>query len=272
MARDPPGRRWLALAAQGEAADALRQRARRSRRRADRARGGAAAGGLSQRGRRSTARIAPPCCIRTSTTHATRCRPAPFRFPTADMNFVLRAAEPLGPSLVVAFLTEKQVNLLELGIEGRDAAGKMQQVFTEVCARATRALVVEARENQICSRDARRSGSIRRRIRGGRLPCHQASSLLVLRRAAGGVAGGRGAAAVSSCCRRASTSRSSPRAPRPAPHSDPRAADFNAPTITVVKPDAHAPDPASGRHRRALPAGAGAPRSTSARSRSCTGS
>jgi metacaspase-1 len=70
-----------------------------------------------------------------------------FRFPTAQMNFVLRAAEPVGPSLVVAFLTEKPVNLLELGIEGRDAAGQMQQVFTEVSARATRALSVEARQS-----------------------------------------------------------------------------------------------------------------------------
>ena len=69
-----------------------------------------------------------------------------FRFPTAEMNFVLRASEPVGPSLVVAFLTETPVNLLELGIEGRDAAGRMQQVFTEVTARATRALTVEARQ------------------------------------------------------------------------------------------------------------------------------
>lgn len=70
-----------------------------------------------------------------------------FRFPTAEMNFVVRAAEPLGPSLVVAFLTNKPVNLLELGIEGRDAAGRMQQAFTEVNARATRALTVEARQS-----------------------------------------------------------------------------------------------------------------------------
>lgn len=75
----------------------------------------------------------------------------PFRFPTADMNFVLRAAEPLGPSLVVAFLTDRRVNLLELGIEGRDAAGQMQQVFTEVSARATRAITVEARRSQFAA-------------------------------------------------------------------------------------------------------------------------
>lgn len=75
----------------------------------------------------------------------------PFRFPTSDMNFVLRAAEPLGPSLVVAFLTEKRVNLLELGIEGRDAAGQMQQAFTDVSARATRAITVEARAHQFAA-------------------------------------------------------------------------------------------------------------------------
>ncbi|MGO9803605.1 MAG: caspase family protein [Steroidobacteraceae bacterium] len=70
-----------------------------------------------------------------------------FKFPTAEMNFIVRAAEPVGPSLVVAFLTDKRVNLLELGVEGRDAAGRMQQTFTEVSARATRALTVEARQS-----------------------------------------------------------------------------------------------------------------------------
>jgi metacaspase-1 len=69
-----------------------------------------------------------------------------FRFPTPEMNFVVRASEPTGPSLVVAFLTDKKVNLLDLGVEGRDAAGRMQQAFTEVNARATRALVVEGKD------------------------------------------------------------------------------------------------------------------------------
>jgi metacaspase-1 len=78
---------------------------------------------------------------------ANEVKAGPFRFPTADMGFVLRASEPLGPSLVVAFLTDKPVNLLELGVEGRDAAGKMEQTFTEVSARATRAISVEARQN-----------------------------------------------------------------------------------------------------------------------------
>lgn len=84
-------------------------------------------------------------------TPANEVKAGPFRFPTTDMNFVLRAAEPLGPSLVVAFLTDKRVNLLELGIEGRDAAGQMQQAFTDVSARATRAITVEAREHQFAA-------------------------------------------------------------------------------------------------------------------------
>jgi metacaspase-1 len=75
----------------------------------------------------------------------------PFRFPTKDMNFILRASEPAGPSLVVAFLTDSPVNFLTLGIDGRDAAGHMQQVFTEVSARATRAISVEARPSQFAA-------------------------------------------------------------------------------------------------------------------------
>jgi len=79
--------------------------------------------------------------------NANEVKAGPFKFPTPEMNFVVRASEPTGPSLVVAFLTDKRVNLLELGIEGRDAAGRMQQTFTEVSARATRALTVEARQS-----------------------------------------------------------------------------------------------------------------------------
>jgi hypothetical protein len=68
-----------------------------------------------------------------------------FTFPTRDMSFVVRATEPAGPTLVVAFLSSRKVNFLDLGIEGRDDAGRMQAAFTEVTARATRALAVEAR-------------------------------------------------------------------------------------------------------------------------------
>lgn len=71
-----------------------------------------------------------------------------FQFPTASMTFDLLASEPVGPTLVLAFLSDKKINLLDLGVEGRDAAGKMQQTFTEVTALATRAITVEARHHQ----------------------------------------------------------------------------------------------------------------------------
>jgi hypothetical protein len=71
-----------------------------------------------------------------------------FQFPTPSMNFDLLASEPAGPTLVLAFLSDRKVNLLDLGVEGRDTAGKMQQTFTEVTALATRAISVEARHHQ----------------------------------------------------------------------------------------------------------------------------
>jgi len=74
-----------------------------------------------------------------------------FQFPTPSMGFRLRATEPAGPTLVVAFLSDKKVNLLDLGIEGRDAAGKMRSAFTEVTARATRAISIEARHDGFAS-------------------------------------------------------------------------------------------------------------------------
>jgi hypothetical protein len=67
-----------------------------------------------------------------------------FSFPTPQMKFRVAAAPPTGPTLVVAFLTDKDVNLLNTGVEGRDAAGKMQETFTEVNGRGTRALKIEA--------------------------------------------------------------------------------------------------------------------------------
>src|ERR1700689_633900 len=74
-----------------------------------------------------------------------------FVLPSADMKLGLRASEPLGPSLIVAFLSDKPVNLLESGIEGRNAAGKMESMFTEVSAKGTRAITVEARESKVAA-------------------------------------------------------------------------------------------------------------------------
>jgi len=70
------------------------------------------------------------------------------RIPTADMPFVLPAQEPQGPTLVAAFLSTTPLDLRALGIEGRDARGKLTQTFTNLSAAATRAIGVAAREEK----------------------------------------------------------------------------------------------------------------------------
>jgi metacaspase-1 len=68
-----------------------------------------------------------------------------FVFPTVDMPFTLPAAEPLGKTLIVAFLSDKPVNAIEMGIEGRDAAGRLSATFTEPTQVFVRAVQVAAR-------------------------------------------------------------------------------------------------------------------------------
>lgn len=68
------------------------------------------------------------------------------QLPSADMEFVLPAQEPLGPTLVVAFLSQEPINLRELGVEGRDASGKLSRVFTDVSTVGTRAIGVAAKK------------------------------------------------------------------------------------------------------------------------------
>jgi hypothetical protein len=68
------------------------------------------------------------------------------QLPSADMKFVLPAQEPIGPTLVVAFLSQEPINLRELGVEGRDASGKLTQVFTDVSTVGTRAIGVAAKK------------------------------------------------------------------------------------------------------------------------------
>jgi metacaspase-1 len=80
-----------------------------------------------------------------SFTKDNKVKPGAFSFPLETMDFQLRASEPLGPSLVVAYLTEQPVSFYELGVEGRDSQGVMQSALTSLSNQATRAITVEAR-------------------------------------------------------------------------------------------------------------------------------
>ena len=77
--------------------------------------------------------------------------PGNFLVPTNEGVYRVRVVRPTGPTLVVAFLSDNKVNLLELGIEGRDTAGNMQAKFTEVSGRGTRALALESSAPQFAA-------------------------------------------------------------------------------------------------------------------------
>ena len=67
--------------------------------------------------------------------------------PTSRMNFTLPASEPVGQTLVVAFLTDQPVNFYESQVGGqRDAKGDYTGDFAEVSPVATRAISVAPKE------------------------------------------------------------------------------------------------------------------------------
>jgi hypothetical protein len=71
-----------------------------------------------------------------------------FTFPTAQMAFDLLAAEPLGPTLVVAFLTSDPINFYQDTVEDRDAAGHIKLDFVSLSHTATRAIRVAPRKSE----------------------------------------------------------------------------------------------------------------------------
>ena len=76
-----------------------------------------------------------------------------FRFPANEAGFELAAAKPLGPTLVLAFVSQQPINFREEGFEGRDASGKYGKgaVFTTVSYGATRAITVRRKEEVAAS-------------------------------------------------------------------------------------------------------------------------
>lgn len=63
-----------------------------------------------------------------------------LRIPTPEMRFRLQAAEPIGPSLNVAFLTERQIDLYEEGVGGRGKDGHYEVLVNALSAKATKAV------------------------------------------------------------------------------------------------------------------------------------
>ena len=65
-----------------------------------------------------------------------------FKIPTEEMDFVLPASEPVGPTLVAAFVTEDPINFYEQTLDDRDANGNVNVTFTTLSHKATRAIRV----------------------------------------------------------------------------------------------------------------------------------
>lgn len=72
-----------------------------------------------------------------------------IRIPTENMAFELPAAEPLGPTLVAAFVTQDAINFHEQALEGRDANGNITVEFTTLSASATRAIRIAPKREQM---------------------------------------------------------------------------------------------------------------------------
>ncbi len=72
----------------------------------------------------------------------------PFELPTAQMSFDLLASEPLGPTLVVAFLSSDPVNFYQETLADRDEKGNITADFASLSNAATRAIVVAPRKNE----------------------------------------------------------------------------------------------------------------------------
>jgi hypothetical protein len=72
-----------------------------------------------------------------------------FTFPTAQMAFDLLASEPIGPTLVVAFLSSDAINFYQDTVDDRDESGHINVEFPSLSHTATRAIVVAPRKKDI---------------------------------------------------------------------------------------------------------------------------
>lgn len=71
-----------------------------------------------------------------------------FQLPTAQMTFNLEASEPLGPTLVVAFLSSDPINFYKETLDNRDENGNINADFAALSHTATRAIRVTPRKSE----------------------------------------------------------------------------------------------------------------------------
>lgn len=69
-----------------------------------------------------------------------------FVVPTDEMDFMLPASEPVGSTIIAAFVTKDPINFYEQTLDDRDANGNVNVTFTTVSHAATRAIRVAARK------------------------------------------------------------------------------------------------------------------------------
>jgi hypothetical protein len=72
-----------------------------------------------------------------------------FKIPTDQMEFILPASEPIGPTLVAAFVTKDPINFYEQTLDDRDANGNVNVTFTTLSHMATRAIRVAPRKEEM---------------------------------------------------------------------------------------------------------------------------
>ena len=72
-----------------------------------------------------------------------------FRIPTDEMDFVLPASEPAGPTLIAAFVTRDPINFYKQTLDDRDENGNVNVSFTTLSHTATRAIRVAPRKESM---------------------------------------------------------------------------------------------------------------------------
>ena len=75
----------------------------------------------------------------------------PFALPTPQMAFELLASEPLGETLVVAFLSSDKINFYQQSVDNRDENGNIKVDFSTLSPTATRAIRIAPRNSETFS-------------------------------------------------------------------------------------------------------------------------